>query len=203
MKNQSLPTSDSIHNISQMYGDRFLRKVELFPHVNIVLTTAFQLEMLKLHSTDIFVDGTFELVEQNLITLTVAVKHNGSIMPVAWILHSSKETESYENSFRALSYQTGYSLSPERVWADFEEALRKGVSAVFPHAEVLGDSFHFLNANDRKLRSLGGSKVCIILEDYDYTYYNIYDFIECLQFAIGFESSLGFSRYHSIQNQFT
>lgn len=46
-------------------------------------------------------------------------------------------------------------MSPKGVLLDFEEALGQAFEHVFPCASVLGDFFHFVQANIRRVGELG------------------------------------------------
>jgi hypothetical protein len=56
---------------------------------------------------------------------------------------------------QTIKHYVGESMSPEAVLADFEEALTKGFTNVFPWPVVYNDFFHFMNANTKRLGQMG------------------------------------------------
>jgi hypothetical protein len=46
-------------------------------------------------------------------------------------------------------------MAPKAALMDFKEALVQGFEHIFPEASVLGDFFHFVQANVRRIGELG------------------------------------------------
>lgn len=69
-----LPSSNAIANLILKHGKDgtgFLRKIELYPTVNITLCHKNAENILQENQDNLFIDGTFQLIEEKLILNTM------------------------------------------------------------------------------------------------------------------------------------
>ena len=106
-----------------------------------------------------YIDGTFSVVGkpfQQLLSIHCFVKCDSCVkqIPLAYVLMSRRKTKDYSAVLLALiSRMPGVSV--RSVTSDFERALWRAVSAVFPNVEHHGCTFHWTQAVYRKIQSLG------------------------------------------------
>lgn len=48
------------------------------------------------------IDDTFDLIEDNFLLMTMAIRVHGIFLPGAWFIHSSKSAEAYQKFFQIL-----------------------------------------------------------------------------------------------------
>jgi len=66
------PTSDAIQNINLMHGPTGFLENSSYPVVRIILASQAGLKLLRQHGTNIYIDTTFKLIEQDLkLTVTL------------------------------------------------------------------------------------------------------------------------------------
>lgn len=99
-----------------------------------------------------FCDGTFKTVPSHFQQLyTIHVKIHESVLPVAYILTSSKTFICYSQIIAILRIYN-YHLNPERIVMDFEIAALNAFSANFPNATINGCYFHLSQCMWRKIQ---------------------------------------------------
>lgn len=158
LKHASSPSHDTIKNIIAMHGpngSKFVRYGTWFPFHGIVFCHPDGLEFLVKHGTTIMVDSTFDIINfehNNLSLVTVMVLYKGIGVPTAFYITDSQSTDSYLLFLNQLKVATGNRWAPLYVLTDYEDALKSACITCFSSsASVLGDSFHFLQANRRWL----------------------------------------------------
>jgi hypothetical protein len=93
MKKKTLPGHDAVQNVISLFGAcNFLHKLELFPAINIVLASPVGLDHLA-RSATVYIDGTFDLCEMELVLTTLMVVVDNIAVPVVWLLSNSKRGE--------------------------------------------------------------------------------------------------------------
>jgi hypothetical protein len=142
-----------------MYGKDFLRLIELFPHINVILMADNARSLLQQYGEILFIDGTFDICEQKLILTTVMMSVDGIGVPAAWLLSNSKTTDNYEAFFKCLSTIAENKLDPKFILCDYEIALREAPKRVWPSVVVYGDAFHFVQCNVKWMKSQNSSLV--------------------------------------------
>ncbi len=103
-KRSTLIFGDVFQNISLQHSD-FVQKIEWSPIKNslfFVLATARQLQLLITNCHTLYVDGTFDVTEQELILTIFMIKINGFGIPVLWFLHNCRDTETYQSMWRVV-----------------------------------------------------------------------------------------------------
>ena len=76
----------------------------------------------------LYVDGTFNLVESDLILTVILGKINKVVIPVLYIIHSNREYNTYLLIFeavKALLELNHFEMKVTVIFTDFESALRK------------------------------------------------------------------------------
>jgi hypothetical protein len=157
LKMKNLPSTDALKNIIIMHSDNFLVKLRLAPSILITLCAPAGSELIIKHGQTIYIDGTFDLVESNLILTTVMIDYKDLGVPVAWCLSNSKTTDIYASFLQHLRKQSKFQWNPHNILSDFEDAIRRACVLRFPRANILGDSFHVIQDNIKWLRSHNGS----------------------------------------------
>jgi len=107
-------------------------------------------------------DGTFKTVPllfRQLYTIHCEVGGiNSRILPIVWVLMTSKSQACYVSLFQALrdlAVADNFVLRPDFVLTDFERAAMNAVTDVFPGAQSKGCHFHLAQIIFRKIQSLG------------------------------------------------
>lgn len=94
----------------------------------------------------IYMDGTFEFSSKFYMQLfTIHGLENDHYVPLVFFLLPNKLRITYREAFKHLSrvaIQFGRKIAPNRVVADFEMAIHKSVSDVWPSAAIVGCRFH-------------------------------------------------------------
>ena len=110
----------------------------------------------------IFMDGTFRIVPRIFKQLyTLHASFRGKIMPLVYILLPNKEKETYKRMFELISTfasTLGLLYNPPEFRLDFEIAMLKAIEECFPHSEVSGCNFHFVQALYRRVQKYGLQK---------------------------------------------
>lgn len=161
VRRSSLPTSDVIQNANVMQGpagNDWLVRFNTAPDISIVLIHSKGIDLLIRHGRTSFIDGTFDLIQDSLVCTILAVKvelPNGDwVVPVAFLIHSSRTTDTYSDFFRDLLRKCNNRWQPAFILGDYERAFRTAVNTVFSTStRYFGDYFHFLQANLRWYRS--------------------------------------------------
>lgn len=153
LKSKCLPSGDSIKNIIGLFRDKFLRLMQLHPKIHIVLVSAESCDLLAntKYNQTIFVDGTFNVAELGLSLTTVMLIVERVNVPVAWFLSDGATAADYAVFFTQLKELTRNAFRPITALVDFELAIHNALRQVFPEISVLGDAFHFVQANTRWL----------------------------------------------------
>lgn len=155
-KIKSMPSKDAFSNLLS-FSPFFVREFSLIPATRILCITDFGLELLKTCQA-FLVDGTFDICEMDLTLTTVMAVLPDYAIPVAFFIHSSKVEEEYTWFFNELKKLSGLKMNPIKVSSDFENALRNATRSCFPNATYCGDLFHFLQANIKRMKNLGGNE---------------------------------------------
>lgn len=100
-------------------------------------------------------DRTFKIVPMGAFTqlLIIYIAYVNKVYPFIFALMSSKSTNSYDALFEHIDAFI-FNLEPASFMCDYETAMRKSISKIYPNARVSGCHFHFAQAVRRKCRSL-------------------------------------------------
>jgi len=156
-------TVDSREELPDLYGKFLLPDGEDFvkwdsgaqPDRIVIFSTSRNLQSLQF-SEHWFMDGTFKCQPIYFDQLFVISAQRGegvtsSCFPVVFCLTPNRTTATYERIFKKLlELQPG--LTPKYIMSDFEQAMRKAASLVFPNSEMKGCFFHFRQANQRYIQ---------------------------------------------------
>jgi hypothetical protein len=110
--------------------------------------------------------GTFDLIENKLILMTLMAYHEGIAIPAAYLVSDLRTKAVYQTFFQVtLSLSLLFSLptfeiqkvqelthgrmNPVGCLMDFEEALANVWQEVFPKCTIMRDFFHLQQANTR------------------------------------------------------
>ena len=124
-----------------------VKSIQLIPEKKIILipdrTKSLLLEREKNY---LFMDGTFCIYGLTLTTLMVVI--NDVPIPVAWLLHSQRYTETYLDflSF-VFPSTTPLKFRPNGILGDYEAAIISAVGKL--NIPYYGDFFHLMQANRR------------------------------------------------------
>jgi hypothetical protein len=80
---------------------------------------------------------------------------NNMGVPVVWFIHKNKSEHDYINLFSTLKSATEHIMKPKMILADYETALQNAAGKVFSGVGVVGDFFHFKQANNQWLKKNG------------------------------------------------
>lgn len=102
-----------------------------------------------------FMDGTFKISPPLFCQVfVILVKKHGGVHPMFYALLPNKQRATYEKLFRAIK-NLQPELQPNSISCDFEAAILKSVSEVFPNAQIHGCFFHLAQNMKKHLCSLG------------------------------------------------
>lgn len=110
--------------------------------------------------TDLWMDGTFKSVPNIFCQLYTihGMPFKGVMIPLVYCILPNKTRETYQRVFELLAQSSGnlnLMLQPRLIHIDFEEAVRRAVSIVFPQCEIVGCYFHYCQCLWRKIQMLG------------------------------------------------
>ena len=144
-------------------GSNFLIKDSTIGDNRILIFTTIA-NINHLNQSSIWImDGTFKTVPtifKQLYTIQgyVGGSENSRILPLVYILMSSKSEECYQRLFQDLidfSEEQGIDLQPQYVLTDFEIAAINAVKTEFPEVQNKGCHFHLAQNVYRKVQSEG------------------------------------------------
>ena len=144
-------------------SQQFLAKeIELDEEYMMIFCTTANLQYLQ-DAKFWLMDGTFRTVPtlfQQLYTIHVPVggEANSRILPMVYVLMTSRSEEMYKRLFEELielADQAGYDLSPSIVITDFEQAVINATQSEFPDSTHKGCFFHLCQSLWRKIQSEG------------------------------------------------
>jgi len=136
------------------------------PCFNVLLATPGSMDRLVKYGKTFLIDGTFGVAEEipsdfgSLTLLTLLVSMEGVYCPSVFILTNTVSGDNVSELTRQLRIFSANRWMPTTCFGDFEEAFPRGLTQVFKQISYLGDLFHFLQANRRKILELGGGKEC-------------------------------------------
>ena len=107
--------------------------------------------------TDVFVDATFRVVPScfpNGQLLNILVDYIGTVIPVCHVLMTGRKEGLYTAAFEKLKGLVP-DFNPTHGMADFEQAIKNSLEAVFENIDVRGCRFHFGQSIIKKLKSVG------------------------------------------------
>ena len=106
-----------------------------------------------------YVDGTFQIYPRLFYQVfSLHAFKNGRQFPLVYCLLPGKSCTVYLRALEIIKQKTedlGYTLAPVEVLTDFELAIIQAVELTFPTTEVKGCFFHFAQALNRKISTLG------------------------------------------------
>ena len=121
------------------------------------------LQLKTLNSADYWIaDGTFDVVETSLfkqLFIITALSETGITVPCCFALLPGKETIFYQKVFEVLKSQNV--KPPNNFKTDFEKAIHKGFSNVYPNVPIRGCDTHFKRAIKTKLSSTDYGLGCL------------------------------------------
>ena len=107
----------------------------------------------------IYVDGTFQTCPRLFYQIiTVHAFINRKQFPLVYCLLPGKSRAIYQQTMEIIEHKAkelGLELHPDEVLTDFELATIKEIELAFPTTEVKGCFFHFAQALNRKISTLG------------------------------------------------
>ena len=107
----------------------------------------------------IYVDGTFQTCPRLFYQIfTVHAFINGKQFPLVYCLLPGKSRAIYQRTLEIIerkAEELGLELHPDEVLTDFELATIQGIELAFPTTEEKGCLFHFAQALNQKISTLG------------------------------------------------
>jgi hypothetical protein len=116
----------------------------------LVLASPVTLQLLA-NAPVIHVDGTHNVISENLQVVSCCAQIGGRALPLAFLLCQSKTTAAYTALLQEL--RTALGSQPRVFMVDFEDALQSAIRAVWPQAAIKCCYFHLLQACKRWLDS--------------------------------------------------
>ena len=106
-----------------------------------------------------YIDGTFAVVGnpfKQLLSIHCFVKADMCVkqVPLVFCIMSRRKTKDYTAVFRAIQARCS-NVAVRYITSDFERALRRATSKVFPNVHHRGCTFHWTQAVYRKIQALG------------------------------------------------
>jgi len=102
----NLPSTDAFANIHSLSKSPvpFTRDFRVCPTFTVVLATNDQLSLLSTFGNNFFfIDGTFEVLEENLNLTTIMISTaDGLGVPVAWMISENLKTDTYKLFFKVI-----------------------------------------------------------------------------------------------------
>ena len=124
----------------------------------IIFATDANLRRLSACDT-VYMDGTFKACPKLYSQLfTIHGLHNGYVVPLVFVLLSSKKSDAYYKLFNKLRdaiAANGEILNPKLIVTDFESGLIDAIKKQFPNALHLGCLFHYTQAVWRHVQAYG------------------------------------------------
>ena len=180
-----LPTTlEDLLNMNKKYteldsGEKFLVSAKKLTDdgVCLIYMSDFGRRILK-NSETWFMDGTFSTVPDQFSQLYVVFGaggvHSEKIYPAAFMLLPDKSSATYQHALHVLATETNH--TPLSISIDFEMAVIKASSIVFPNAVVKGCVFHW----KKSLFANVGFKGCLPLFHENENFQVILDLIYAL-----------------------
>jgi len=143
-------------------GELFLlRESQIENDKILIFSTKFEIEKL-VRAKFWIMDGTFKTVPNiflQMYTIHAPVGGiNSRILPLVYVLMSSKNQKCYEHLFQDLieiGNNYGYELNPACIITDFEKAAINAIHNIFPECVQKGCFFHLAQNVWRKIQSCG------------------------------------------------
>jgi hypothetical protein len=129
----------------------YVRELTVIPAMFGLMATDFAINILQ-SSAIIYVDGTFRILECGLILTIIMVPLHGLLIPVVFVMHDNRSTETYDRIFQCIHRLCGGKFEPLAMVSDYEDALRASFRQRWPGGTCIGDSFHFVHAIRRWVR---------------------------------------------------
>ena len=85
---------DAIPDLIGQFGNIYVRKIELFPAIRIILASDFSIEFLS-NADHILCDGTWKIIETDFQAFTVMIIQDGIFFPAVIYFTSTKDIEIY------------------------------------------------------------------------------------------------------------
>ena len=107
-----------------------------------------------------YMDGTFSVVKSpftQLYSIHVFIRSEGNVkqVPVAFVVMSGKRKRDYIAVFRHLKSVLPQQPAVREIVLDFEKAVWRASSKVFPTASIKGCAFHWSQSVWRKMQEIG------------------------------------------------
>lgn len=148
-----IPEHYTTYNSSPGVTERFLQ-YDCGTEDRILIFARDSLRQRAPNVTTLYVDGTFSITPSLFAQCFVILGECGSeAHPVCYCLLPNKTELTYRRLFTQL-VQLWPSLYPSTIYTDFETALFKAVTHVFPRSEVAGCLFHLKQNIRRKMGQL-------------------------------------------------
>jgi hypothetical protein len=144
-----------------------VKKYQLSPTNQIVLIPDRTMNLLSASRVTLFVDGTFALVEDDLTVTTILQLVKEIVVPVVFLIHSSKEQTEYEAMLTCVkeTVKKKYPNALKNVimLGDYEAALANACKSALD-ALYFGDLFHLVQACMKWLSQNGGTDHITLLK---------------------------------------
>ena len=132
-------------------------KVENKRH--LIFATDQQLALLS-SAKSWYIDATFNVVKApftQLFSIHCFLKKNGELkqVPMVFVMMSSKRKQDYKKVLKKVKNMLPRPPQVEKVVADFEVGMWRGMLGVFPNIKIQGCYFHWTQAIRRKIGELG------------------------------------------------
>lgn len=159
-------TLEEVHaTVSEYYKTNLTTKGEDFLFINdletniIVFTCQSNITILT-EIDALYMDGTFSFCTKFFSQFfTIHGLQNGHYVPLVFCLLPSKTIQTYRSCFSLLKFNIqekfGISLSPNKIFVDFEKAIHTAISCVWPGVQIKGCNFHLHQSWYRKIQSVG------------------------------------------------
>ena len=124
----------------------------------IIFTTTDNMRYLS-EVERIYMDGTFQTCPSLFYQIfTIHAFKSGKQFPLVYCLLPGKSRSIYLKALELLilkARQLGYNINPNEILTDFEIAIIQAIQLIFPSTTVKGCYFHFTQAINRKINTMG------------------------------------------------
>lgn len=155
-KNQGINDNEALLNIFKFTHDgRLFLRYDIKTLNNsriLIFFTDISINLIK-RSKCLLADATFKLAPKNFSQiLVIHVLFFGKVLPICYAIMENKDMESYKLIFEKLTTHIG--TFDGTFITDFELALVKSISILFPACKLAGCNFHFSQIVWRNIQNL-------------------------------------------------
>lgn len=156
-KKKKQDSGDPLQNVIGKYGRTFVHSLSIYPILSAHCFEQASINMLcEAHTIGICTSG---VGQSSLMLTTFLISVHNFGIPVAWLLHSSKEPSPFKKFIKAVQKTAYNRFHPKLAVLEFEdksaESLQESLTSILPHLVIQEDHQHFEQANVRWMNDHG------------------------------------------------